>query len=424
MQRDRRLPSFPRLPSVLRTALLGTVFLLLALGILHDPVRSTPAATPDVRNFESLPVHPLALTPDGTRLLALNIPDARLEVRAVQASGIGPVLGEVPVGLEPVTVAARTNDEAWVVNHVSDDVSVVDLATFHVKATIRVGDEPTDVVFAGAPARAFVCVSGEDAVKIYDPADLSAAPVVRRIFGRHPRALAAAPGGTEVYVGVLDAGNQTTTLSAQEVLAGGGPPPPSPPAAITPAPDVGLIVQRVGGHWIDDGGPGPSPGVWDAFVPYALGDVGVEVLSAATGDSLRVVTGVGANVFNLAVGPGGTLYATNTQAENRKRFEPNVRGRFVQNRVTLIQGETVSPVHLNGHINYSVSPGPLAERAQSLAEPMDILVDPTGTKVYVAAMGSGLVGVLDPAGSVTNRIPTTALADPSGQGPAGLALDA
>ena len=29
---------------------------------------------------------------------------------------------EIPVGLEPVSVRARTNDEVWVVNEVSDSV--------------------------------------------------------------------------------------------------------------------------------------------------------------------------------------------------------------------------------------------------------------------------------------------------------------
>jgi hypothetical protein len=187
---------------------------------------------------------------------------------------------------------------------------------------------------------------------------------------------------------------------------------------------VGLIVQRVGGNWIDDGGPGPSPKVWNAFVPYSLADVGIEVLSTSTGDSLRVAAGVGTNIFNLAVGPGGTIYATNTEADNRTRFEPNLTGRFLRNRVTLIQGGSVTPVHLNGHIDYGVSPGPLSERQLSLAEPMDIVAEAAGSKVYVAAMGSGLVGVLDAAGGVTNRIPTSAEADPSGQGPTGLALDA
>ena len=34
----------------------------------------------------------------------------------------------VPVGLEPVAVAARTDGEVWVVNHLSDSVSIVDVA--------------------------------------------------------------------------------------------------------------------------------------------------------------------------------------------------------------------------------------------------------------------------------------------------------
>ena len=33
----------------------------------------------------------------------------------------------VPVGLEPVAVAARSDDEVWVVNHLSDSVSIVEL---------------------------------------------------------------------------------------------------------------------------------------------------------------------------------------------------------------------------------------------------------------------------------------------------------
>ena len=60
------------------------------------------------------------------------------------------------MGLEPVAVAARSNDEVWVVNHLSDSVSVVTLTgTPHVVRTLLVGDEPRDIVFAGAsqPAR-------------------------------------------------------------------------------------------------------------------------------------------------------------------------------------------------------------------------------------------------------------------------------
>ena len=127
-------------------------------------------------NWESPHVSPLDLTPDGSRLLAVNTADDRLEVFAVTAQGLV-AIGSVPTGLDRVSVRARTNTEAWVVNHVSDSVSVVDLDSMNVVATLHPGDEPADVVFAGNPQRAFVSVSQLNQVKVYDPANLSAAPV-------------------------------------------------------------------------------------------------------------------------------------------------------------------------------------------------------------------------------------------------------
>ena len=51
--------------------LCAAAFLLLA---------STAAGQPSFITFESGPVRPLALSPDGTKLFALNIPDNQLEV--------------------------------------------------------------------------------------------------------------------------------------------------------------------------------------------------------------------------------------------------------------------------------------------------------------------------------------------------------
>ena len=106
--------------------------------------------------FESEQVRPLALSPDGTRLFAVNTPAGRLEAFAVNRSGDLAPAGSVPVGLEPVAVAARTDHEVWVVNHVSDSISVVDVAGTapHVVRTILTCDEPRDIVFAAG--RAFV----------------------------------------------------------------------------------------------------------------------------------------------------------------------------------------------------------------------------------------------------------------------------
>jgi len=102
-------------------------------GVIHP----TPSA---FVNWETPHVHPLDLTPDGTMLLAVNTPDAGLEI--LDVTGATPVaVGRVGVGLDPVSVRARTSDEAWVVNHVSDSVSIVDLTTRHVVRTLNPGDE-------------------------------------------------------------------------------------------------------------------------------------------------------------------------------------------------------------------------------------------------------------------------------------------
>ena len=62
-------------------------------------------------NFETPQVSPLDLTPDGQRLLAVNTADGVLEVLDVSGSSPVPLMA-VPVGVDPVSVRARTDDEA------------------------------------------------------------------------------------------------------------------------------------------------------------------------------------------------------------------------------------------------------------------------------------------------------------------------
>ena len=126
-------------------------FLAVAAAIVVDPAFGLPNDFSTAFTlFESGQVRPLALSPDGTRLFAVNTPDNTLEILNVGAGGVAKV-SSVPVGLEPVAVAARSNTEVWVVNHLSDSVSIVDVSATppRVKRTLLVGDEPSDIVFAG-----------------------------------------------------------------------------------------------------------------------------------------------------------------------------------------------------------------------------------------------------------------------------------
>ena len=108
--------------------------------------------------FESGHVRPITLSPNGSKLFAVNTPDNTLEIFDVGAAGLT-FAASVPVGMEPVSVAARTDSEVWVVNHLSDSISIVDvsLAVPMVTRTLLVGDEPRDIVFAGTGGnRAFI----------------------------------------------------------------------------------------------------------------------------------------------------------------------------------------------------------------------------------------------------------------------------
>ena len=211
------------------------------------------AQAPDFIEFESGQVRPLAMSADGSRLFAVNTPNNALEIFSISASGGLTLQSRVPVGLEPVAVAVRDASEVWVVNHLSDSVSVVSLSgTPHVTRTVLVGDEPRDIVFAGTNNYAFITTAhrgqqrtnpsiagvpgagdpqlttpgvGRADVWVFNPASLGttlgATPVrIVTLFGDTPRALAVSPDRKTVYAAILQSGNQTTTANLEAVCDG------------------------------------------------------------------------------------------------------------------------------------------------------------------------------------------------------------
>jgi len=394
-----------RLPAVLAVA-------MLVFGLASAPrlLTSNPKGIPDFVHFESGHVHPAVLTPSGNRLLVVNTADDRLAVFDV-TGGLPVRIAEIPVGLEPVSVAAASDGEAWVVNQLSDDVSIVDLTTMHVRATLRVGDEPSDVVFAGTPARAYVSVSQEDAIKVFDPVTLAPAAPPIAVAGRMPRALARNADGSRVFAAVFHAGNRTSVLSFEEALD--SLPPPNPPmnVGLPPAPDVGLIVQKQGNDWRDESGK-----LWNAKIKYDVFDTDVVEIRTSDNAVVRTVGGIGTVNFGVAVNAAGTVAVTATEARNLTRFEPNLRGHNVDTRAALIGPSSVTLRDLNPHVNYDVTPGPPAERDSALGIPTGVAWSGDGLRLYVTSMTSNRLGVLDPGTGVVARRPTVA-------GPTGVVVD-
>jgi DNA-binding beta-propeller fold protein YncE len=446
-----------------RRAISGTVFAAaLAAGLTAGAEASASTYT----LFESGQVRPLALSPNGELLFAVNTPDNRLEVFRVRQSGLVH-RASVPVGLEPVAVAARTNDEVWVVNHLSDSVSVVHLGpggyTGAVERTLLVGDEPRDIVFAGpGRERAFISAAhrGQNApfdpqlttpgigradVWVFDAGDLGASlggdPLtILTLFSDTPRALAVTPDGARVYAAAFHSGNRTTALHELQVPNGGeaagGVPGPNTNADGVPAPEVGLIVKYDGDHWVDVLGRH-----WDDEVRFSLPDKDVFVINANANPPAQLAgsagffAGVGTILFNMAVNPvSGNVYVSNTEARNDLRFEgPGVfagetlRGHLHESRITVLSAAGAAPRHLNKHIDYDAccAPIPNAENEKSLAQPMGMAVSSNGATLYVAAFGSGKIGVYSTAALESDTfMPSTAnqIALSAG-GPTGMVLD-
>src|SRR5436305_2563470 len=416
--------------------------------------------------FESGQVRLLALSPSGKFLFAANTPGDRLEVFRVDSHGLRHQ-ASIPVGLEPVAVAARSDNEVWVVNNLSDSVSVVALTQDgkrgRVVRTLLVGDEPRDIVFGGPGRnRAFITTAHRGQNVPYDPqlttpgvgradvwvfdADhlgitLAGTPLTLvTLFSDTPRALAVSPDGRKAYAAASHSGNRTTTSHESLVPNGGeaagGVPGPDTNADGVPHPEVGIIVKFNGTHWVD-----VLNRVWDDKVRFSLPDKDVFVINANAnppaqlGGTAGYYQGVGTILNNMVVNPvSGKVYVSNTEAGNDKRFEGpgifaghSLRGHLHESRITVLgPGGSVAPRHLNKHINYAVCcdaiPNP--ENDKSLALPQEMAVTSDGRTLYVATLGTSKIGVFD-TGELEHDTFTPSTADQikvSGGGLTGLIL--
>ena len=197
---------------------------------------------PDFLAFETVATRPIAKV--GNRVYVLNTRDNRVEIFSVSDAGALTPEGNIVVGMEPVALAALGESELWVVNHLSDSVSVVDLNQSPpvVRRTLLVDGEPRDIVFA--ESRAFIASArrgqhrnhpslaqvpgagdprthesgvGRADVWVFDannPGDaLGGIPIrILELFGDSPRALEVSADHSQVYAAVFHSGNQTSIV--------------------------------------------------------------------------------------------------------------------------------------------------------------------------------------------------------------------
>jgi hypothetical protein len=357
-------------------------------------------------HYEARQTHPLERGLDGATLLALNSDEGRLAVLRCDGDAQDRpwLIAEIPVGLGPVSVRARTADEVWVVNEVSDSLSIVSLSCNLVVATLPCPDEPADVVFASG--RAYVSCAGNRLLRVFDAesrTELAAIPLA----GHSPRALAVDPAGARVVVAFLHSGNGTTVLPSSVASAPETPWNPALPSAPTTA----LIVDTS-----------------DPRIAYHVLDHDLAVISTGSPGHVDYFTGIGTSLFTIAARPGtAEWWVGNTEANNRTRYEPNLKGRFAIHRLTRLQWATgersfldLSPFDEQGRPN---QPG---GEERSVAQPMSLAFSADGADVWVAGFASDRVVRISAADGAVQRLVDLrppGSGRPSMRGPRGLVWD-
>ncbi|TDM06623.1 MAG: hypothetical protein C4K60_19155 [Ideonella sp. MAG2] len=415
----------------------------LAVGAVVWPLasQSDTRATEGTVNLETAQVHPLDLASDSQRLLVANTAAHTLEVYDSSDARNPRHLAAIPVGLEPVTVRMRGTGEAWVVNQLSDSISIVDVYGLSVVRTLKTSNEPADVVFAGN--RAFVSCADANVVEVFDLNNLAASPQRVTIAGEEPRAMAVSPDGTKVYAAIFESGNGTTVLNgrngdsinavsrAEGPYKGQNPPPNAgtsfnpPLASAANAVPVSLIVRKSAtGTWMDD-----NQRDWTNFVSGGLASASGRVAGwnladndVAVIDTTSLAVSYQQRLMNINMAmaihpPSGMVTVVGTDALNEVRYEPNLRGRFIKVMISgFYPGGTPVFADLNPHLDYKTASVAPALKAQSVGDPRGIAWRQDGSQAFITGMGSNNVVVIDSAG---NRVGQVAV----GQGPTGIALN-
>ena len=402
-------------------------------------------------NWENHPIHALDISPDHKTLAVAHTADQRVQLFDV-ATGTPIPIGNVLVGVDPVSVRFRSNSELWAVNHISDSVSVIDIASRQIRTTLHTNDEPFDVVFAAG--KAFVSCSQANEIAVFDLSDLTLGPRSIAIQAQDPRALAVSPDGKTVYAAIFESGNASTALFGgfsrtdprlpnvvNDVRGpyGGVNPPPNAGTGFNPLvnpvatpPRVSLIVRRdANRRWMDD-----NQHDWTRFVSGDLAgasrrvqgwdvvDRDIAVIDTAN-LSVRYVTGLMNIGMALSVKTDGEVTLIGTDATNEVRYEPNVKGRFVKVELARVSAANAaagsasgnSIVDLNPHLNYVLQTEPQAIRDHSIGDPRALVWHANGQLAWVAGLGSNNVITIDAQGRRIGAPIRT------GAGPAGLALD-
>jgi YVTN family beta-propeller protein len=370
----------------------------------------TKSASP---NFMSPHDHPIAVA--GKLVLVANTPSATLDVIDSQSRA---VVRRIQVGIDPVCVQVRPDgSEAWVANHVSDSISVIDLdrssSTYlEVIATIQEFDpetratrfdEPVGIAFA-SDKKAYVALSSENQIAVIDVASRR---VTKRIPipAQDPRSIIVERD--RLFVIPFESGNQTQ-------LSGGS----------KDKIDGDLVTFDIWNHSIENNNVLSLGHVVDIVKHPRVPDRDLFVFDTEDESLITSVDTLGTLLYGMAVGKDGEVYIAQTDARNdvngragsRKHGLAELQNRAFLNRVArVVFGAEDQPV--TEFIDLEPLPPEDPAPGMALATPFALALANDGRLLVGTASGSDQLYTLDPeTGRILGRVQVGAV-------PEGIALE-
>jgi YVTN family beta-propeller protein len=257
-------------------------------------------------------VNPLALSPSGSLLLVANTTSNTLDAINT-ATNLR--VAQIPVGLEPSSVAFEPGGlEAWVSNHVSDSISVIDtnaasasyLKVIETIQTLDAGgatlfDEPVGIAFKADGSRAYVALSSRNQIAVVDTTTYAVTGSLITVSASEPRAIAVR--NNRLYVAAFEGNNQTELSLCTNVL--------------DEDPQCTLNLNTIVSFALNPNLPGMDKNiVVDPEAPDR--DLLVYDISGGANPSapIKVTSGVGTLLYGLAVDSNDRVYITQTDARN------------------------------------------------------------------------------------------------------------
>ncbi|MEY3174609.1 MAG: hypothetical protein RLZZ436_2523 [Planctomycetota bacterium] len=335
--------------------------------------------------------HPLVV--HGRHVFAANTPNNTVDVIDTITQQ---VIRQIPVGIEPVGLAARPDGrELWVANHVSDSVSIIDLqdaspTCFCVIHTLQEldpqtrstrFDEPVGIAFAGNQ-KAYVSLSSENEIAVID-VPTRAITGRLRIRAQEPRGIVVR--GDRLYVIPFESNNQTQ-------LSGGG----------KEDIDGQLVTFDAWDHSIQNNNVLSIGHVVDIVRHPDVPDRDLFVFDTSSDELVDTVSSLGTLLYGLAVDSGGRVLIAQTDARNdvngragtKKHGLAELENRPFLNRITSIQPRPGSEPEVSW-IDLEPLPPEHPDHETALATPSAIEVSHDNRYLYITAAGSDVFSVLN-----------------------------